>query len=280
MAGHVSADIGAEAPAVRLAPRDGVVAGFTGRDFGNTSLRLGGGDPTAARRALGPVAGVPAGAVVLMEQVHGAGVSRVSRGDAGRGVADQADAVPGVDALVTTDAGVALAVLTADCVPVLLAGDGVVGAAHAGRAGLLAGVLERTVEEMAGCGAPPGSLTALVGPAIGGCCYEVPEELAQQAVARVPELAARTRWGSASLDLPRGTAAVLRDAGVGRVGVIEACTRCAPHHWFSHRAATDGRAPAGAEGRQASVIAFGVEQPVVAPSGDAPGLRLSPQWLS
>ena len=280
MAGHVSAGIGAEAPAVRLAPRDGVAAGFTGREFGNASLLLGGGDPAAARRALGPLVGAPDGAVVLMEQVHGAEVARVSRDDAGRGVDRQADAVPGVDALVTTDPGLALAVLTADCVPVLLAGDGVVGAAHAGRAGLLAGVVERTVEEMARCGAPAASLTAVIGPAIGGCCYEVPTELARQAVARIPELAARTRWGSASLDLPRGVAAVLRGAGVGRVGLIEACTRCAPHRWFSHRAATDGRAPAGAEGRQAAVIALGGGQPVAAANGDAPGLRLSPQWLS
>lgn len=241
---------------ITLAPVAGTAAAFTGRAHGNVSFLVGGGDPAAARRALGPSAGTDPGDAVFMEQVHGSGVAVVTRAQAGSGLAAHADAVPSVDALVTAEPGVALVVLTADCVPVLLASRGVVGAVHAGRAGLPAGVIEAALGEMERLGAPAGSVTAVIGPAIGGCCYEVPDALARQAGERIGELTARTTWATPSLDLPAGAAAVLRRAGVARIGVVGGCTRCDPERWFSHRAVTDGREPAGQEGRQASVVAL------------------------
>ena len=263
--------------ALTLAPVAGTAAAFTGRAHGNVSYLVGGGDPAAARRALGPLAGTGPGDAVFMEQVHGAGVAVVTRAQAGSGLEGHAGAVPGVDALVTVEPGLALVALTADCVPVLLASPGVVGAVHAGRAGLLAGVIEAALDAMERLGAPAASVTAVIGPAIGGCCYEVPDALARDAAERIGELTARTTWGTPSLDLPGGAASVLRRAGVARVGAIGACTRCAPERWFSHRAVTDGREPGGQEGRQASVVALA---PARAPGAAPASLPGEFAWLS
>lgn len=263
-------------PALRLAPRAGVRAAFTGRRQGNVSLLVGGGDATAARRSLGDVIGLPAGRTVFMEQVHGAAVGVVGAADAGRGLVQHADAVPGVDALVTTEPELALAVLTADCVPVLLVGDRAVGAAHAGRRGLLDGVVEASVAALCDLGERPEHLIALIGPAVGACCYELPEHEAEAAAAVLPQLRGRTAWGSPSLDLAAGTDAVLRRAGVRRRAAVRACTRCGAADWFSHRAATDGREPRAEPGRQAAVVALTAAE--AAP--EAQGLPSGMHWLA
>jgi hypothetical protein len=85
----------------------------------------------------------------------------------------------GVDAAVTALPGRVLAVQSADCVPVLLAGPGAIGVAHAGRAGVLQGVIPAVVAALRQL-AQPGPLRAVLGPAIGGCCYEVPAELRER----------------------------------------------------------------------------------------------------
>lgn len=166
--------------------------------------------------------------VHFMRQVHGAQVGVVTA-ETVRG-AELRD----VDALVTREPGRALAVQVADCVPVLLATDaGPVAAVHAGRRGLVAGVVPAAVAAMGGLGAPPDTLHALVGPAIGGCCYEVDAELQRDVVARHPAAAATTTWGTPSLDLPAAVQRQLEDAGVAltRYGGCSACTGS----WFSHR---------------------------------------------
>jgi YfiH family protein len=156
--------------------------------------------------------------------VHGTTVARVPpEGEAGFA---EADAEPEADALVTTCVGVPLGVLVADCLPVLLADPEacVAAVAHAGRRGLLAGVLARVVEAMAALGARRESIRASVGPAAGGCCYEVPSEMHQEAVAALPELRATTTWGTPSLDLRAGAVARLRALGVASVTTAGGCT--------------------------------------------------------
>jgi YfiH family protein len=217
----------------------GARALFGGRGLGNASLVVGAGGGDGRRRALGR-AGLRPSDAVFMEQVHGGGVARVGRADRGRGERDHRTAVPGVDALVTTDTDVALVVLTADCVPVLLVAPGGVGAVHAGRRGVQAGVVAAAVAALAAAGPPPSSMTALVGPAIGACCYEVPAGLAEEVVAEVPAARATTRWGAPALDLPAAVAGQLEQAGVGRVEDWWACTRCHAQRWFSHRATAAG----------------------------------------
>src|SRR4051794_35407022 len=138
-------------------------------------------DPAAVAANRARVArelGVPEDRLVWMSQVHGTGVAVVDQPQPGP-VAD-------VDALVTATSGLVLCVLVADCVPVLLADRvaGVVAAVHAGREGVRQGVLPATLSAMASLGARARHVTALLGPAVCGACYEVPAAM-QRDVARV-----------------------------------------------------------------------------------------------
>lgn len=178
----------------------------------------------------------------FLQQVHGTTVVVVS--DPPRvGAPD----VPDADAVVTTTPGLGVAVLAADCVPVLL-GDpqaGVVGAAHAGRKGAAAGVLDTTVAAMTDLGARADRLEVLLGPAVCGRCYEVPAALRDEVEAVLPGSASRTRTGTAGLDLRAGLTRRLAALGVTRVGTDPRCTMEDPD-LFSHR--RDGRC-----GRQAAI---------------------------
>ncbi|MDR1834167.1 MAG: polyphenol oxidase family protein [Propionibacteriaceae bacterium] len=176
---------------------------------------------------------------VTTAQVHGTQVLDVdaaflSRWHPGSEVGDD---IPGqarlarADAMVTAERGVALAIRIADCVPVLFAAPGVVGAAHAGRVGLLAGVLDAAVAAMRRHGA--GAITAWIGPHICGRCYEVPEVMATDAWACIPATKARTRSGTPAIDLGAGVAAELERLGC-QVAGDSPCTFETPS-LFSHR---------------------------------------------
>ena len=183
----------------------------------------------ANRELVARAAGLDDDALVFAQQVHGAGVAVVDR-PSGAGV-------PGVDALVTATPGLGLVVLAADCLPVLLAdtGAGVVAAAHAGRQGLLAGVLEATLAQMQALGASPATTTAVIGPAACGGCYEVPQEMADDAERRIPGSRSCTRQRTPSVDLTAGARTVLERAGVGAVTAVGGCTLEQPDRWFSYR---------------------------------------------
>jgi YfiH family protein len=177
--------------------------------------------------------------VVRMRQVHGAHVQVVdqawlsSRPDARVRRAPDASGLPDVDGLVTALPQVALLVRAADCVPVLLADVGrqVVGAAHAGRRGLVTGIVPATVARMRALGAQ--DLVAWIGPHICGRCYEVPAPMREEVAAAVPESSAETSWSTPALDLGAGVTAQLRDAGAEVVDASR-CTREGDDLW-SHR---------------------------------------------
>lgn len=198
-------------------------------------LNLGGhvGDDPARvagnRVLLAEALAVPADHLVFMTQVHGTAV----------GVVDAAVPVghaPAADALVTSQPGLALVVLVADCAPVLLSDPaaGVVAVAHAGRRGMAAGIVAATVEAMRDLGAQPGSTAALVGPAICGRCYEVPPELQGEVAALEPAARSTTRSGTAGLDIRAGVVAQLHRAGVASVEVDPTCT-AESEQLYSHR---------------------------------------------
>lgn len=207
-----------------------------------TVLSLGGAHGAAGRPAgialVEADLGVP---LAVVRQVHGADVIVVDERT------DLAElATRSADALVTTRAGVGLAVRVADCVPVLLAdaAAGVVGAAHAGRVGLAGGVLQATVAALRSAGAE--TITAWIGPHICGRCYEVPEAMAAQVDAAVPGSRCRTTLGTAGLDLGAGARGVLEGLGVS-VADVSRCTLESPG-LHSHRR------DAAAAGRQAGII--------------------------
>ncbi|HEX8004264.1 MAG TPA: peptidoglycan editing factor PgeF [Mycobacteriales bacterium] len=219
---------------LRVAFPPHAAAAFTTRAEGNVATHVGD-DPAAVdarRRAVAETLGVAG--VAWCEQVHGNAVA----------VATGAATYPACAALVTTEPGLALAVMAADCVPVLLMADGAVGAAHAGRRGLVAGVVERTLAAVRERGA--GDVRAVVGPAIGACCYAVGDDVAAEVTAALPVTRATTPDGRTSLDLVAGVREVLAREGVDAT-VVGGCTAHLPDLFFSYRRD-------GATGRHAGIV--------------------------
>ncbi|PWI18937.1 peptidoglycan editing factor PgeF [Streptomyces sp. Act143] len=205
-------------------------------------LNLGGavGDDADAVRANRELAakslGIDPARVVWMNQVHGADVQVVSSPWGDR-------PVPEVDAVVTAERGLALAVLTADCTPVLLADPvaGVVAAAHAGRPGMIAGVVPAAVRAMTGLGADPARIVARTGPAVCGRCYEVPEEMRADVAAVEPAAYAETSWGTPAVDVTAGVHAQLDRLGVRDREQSPVCTLESGDHFSYRRERTTGR---------------------------------------
>jgi YfiH family protein len=163
--------------------------------------------------------------VAWAKQIHSARVLPVAGpGECGEG-----------DALTTDRPGLALSVVTADCVPVLLAGppgDPRIAAVHAGWRGIASGIIPATLQAL---GSPKG-WTAWIGPAIGPCCYEVGDEVAEQvAAASTPEAVVQHPGGRPHLDLVRAAAHQLEAAGVGDIRVLPLCTRCEEARLSSYR---------------------------------------------
>jgi YfiH family protein len=174
--------------------------------------------------------------VVWMNQVHGAEAVVVSAPWGER-------PVPQVDALVTAERGLALAVLTADCTPVLLADPvaGIAAAAHAGRPGMVAGVVPAALRAMTELGADPARIVARTGPAVCGKCYEVPEEMRADVAAVEPAAHAETSWGTPSVDVTAGVHAQLDRLGVRDRQQSPVCTLESGDHFSYRRDRTTGR---------------------------------------
>ena len=230
----------------RQALGGGVFAAFSGRSgvfsagpYESLNLGLRVGDDAAAvaanRAALAAACGVAAADLGWMHQVHGSEVCYL-----GAGIAQP----PGpVDAIFTDVPGRPLCVQVADCVPVLVADpvSRLVGAAHAGREGLVAGVVPALITAMTAAGARPARMRALTGPSICGGCYEVPPELQERVSATVPEARCQTLDGTAGLDIAAGVRAQLAAAGVGWFRSVPRCTKESGDLYSYRRDGTTGR---------------------------------------
>ncbi len=255
-------------PFATAAALAGTRHGFCGRAGGVStgifaSLNTGLGssdDPTAVaanrRRAAAAVA--PGAALVTVHQVHSAiaVVADAALADPAAGDA-RAVARPHADALVTTDPGLVLGVLAADCAPVLFAdvAAGVVGAAHAGWKGALYGVLPATVAAMVALGAQHDRIAAAVGPCIAQASYEVRDAYVDPFVAVDPAFArffAAGRPGHCHFDLEGFVAAQLAAAGVTRVERLGRDTYA--EDYFSYRRSVHANEPD--YGRNLSLIAL------------------------
>jgi YfiH family protein len=193
-------------------------------------------DPTAVQRnreILADTIRHPLDAVVQTRQVHGDRVERIAtRRETGT-------LPPDADGQATTQADLALLVLTADCLPVALVGRQAVAMLHAGWRGLASGILAEGVRAVRELG-DDGPLQAAIGPGAGGCCYEVGDEV---------RTAFGTQDGGRKLDLKAIARRELEAAGVEDIHDAGLCTLCAdPELFFSHR--RDG----GVTGRQAGVV--------------------------
>jgi polyphenol oxidase len=220
---------------------------FTDRHGGTSvapydSANLGGhvgDDPTAVaanRARLAEQLDIPATAVRYMDQVHGDTVTVVDH-------AATRSPAGGSDAIVTATPGVALAVLVADCVPVLMADPhaGVVAAVHAGRPGVRNGIALRALDAMVALGADPGVVTAWLGPSVCPACYEVPEEMRADVAGAAPAAWSTSRTGTPALDLRAGLAGVLAGRGV-TVEAVGPCTAESHDHFSYRRDGVTGRA--------------------------------------
>ncbi|QNP73220.1 peptidoglycan editing factor PgeF [Streptomyces roseirectus] len=205
-------------------------------------LNLGGavGDDPAAvltnRELAAKSLGLDPADVVWMNQVHGADVQVVSEPWGTK-------PVPEVDAIVTARPGLALAVLTADCVPVLLADPvaGVAAAAHAGRPGMVKGVVPAAVRAMIELGAEPARIVARTGPAVCGRCYEVPADMRAEVAALEPAAYAETSWGTPAVDVAAGAHAQLDALGVRDRAQSPVCTLESHDHFSYRRDRSTGR---------------------------------------
>ncbi|WP_462417333.1 purine nucleoside phosphorylase YfiH/LACC1 family protein [Kytococcus sp. Marseille-QA3725] len=222
-------------------PGQGAMAGFNlGDHVGDDAGRV-----TAHRRAVARGLGVGLDDLHWMNQVHGADVRVVDVESSGYTPAGS-HMLPEGDGLVIdsaeryaagTEPGAAL-VVVADCTPVLLVDRvrGLCAVAHAGRPGMQAGVVGRTVEAMRSRGAQ--RLEAVVGPSVCGRCYEVPALMREEALAAEPVVAGRTSWGTPSIDVAVGVVEQLARADVLLREWVGGCTVEDPD-LFSYR--RDGR---------------------------------------
>jgi len=220
----------------------GITHGFFTREGGVStgiyaSLNCGGGsgddrNAVAENRArAAAMLGVARDALATNHQVHGIEVTTLVRPIGG--------GRPRADAMVTRERGLALGILTADCVPVLFADSkaGVIGAAHAGWRGALGGVLEATVRAMAALGADPARIRSGLGPAIAPASYEVGPEFPAPFLARNP---ASARFFAAAdarfrFDLPGYVRARLAALGLAAIGSTGGDTAAEPQRFFSYR---------------------------------------------
>jgi len=202
-----------------------------------------GDDPAAVdanRRRLAREIGVEPDHLVWMEQIHSRNVTVVTE--------PTDEVIPATDALVTTVPGLALATLSADCVPVLLSDEeaGVIAAVHAGRIGARIGIVPRVLAEMVRQGADVSRIGAFLGPAASGRQYEVPAAMRADVEKHLPGSATRTEKGTPGLDLRAGLRKQLLAAGVSGVAEDPRCT-IEDRALFSHRRES-------LTGRQAAVI--------------------------
>jgi YfiH family protein len=223
--------------------------GASAGPYASLNLGLHVGDASANvlenRRRVAMALGADPGDFVFCNQAHGRQVAVVTADDRGKGARRLDDAIAQTDALVTKDAGVVLAVMVADCVPIVLYDPvaHVLGCVHAGWRGTVARVSEAAVEAMRSLGAHPGSVIAGLGPAVAPERYQVGAEVAEAAERGLGDAASQVirpdGAGKWLFDLWAANRLVLHDAGVAEehIAVAAMPTGPTPGLFFSDREA-------------------------------------------
>jgi YfiH family protein len=225
---------------------DGLLHGFIGRRGGksvgpyaglNASYRVGDDAKTVSQNVcdMKQVVCIHDGRIITMKQVHGDHIIEVKD----RNIKEVGEA----DGMLTREKDAFLAVLTADCVPVLFAAPEkkIAAVVHAGWRGSLAGIAAKMVQLLESqYGLSPDALEAALGPAIGSCCYEVKEDVSQPLLEQWGEFAkpcVENRSGDTYLDLRRLNRVILEQAGVPskQIYKVGPCTCCSPDDFFSYR---------------------------------------------
>jgi len=214
--------------------------GFSSNEFQSLNLASHVGDEAivveANRELLARELGIKRSDLFFMRQVHGSKVAEIDESSSHL-------QEPEADALFTKRSGIALAVLTADCIPLLLSSPSAIAAVHIGRKGLVAGVVEATLERFESYGIVPSEISASLGASICGNCYQVSLEIYRQVVNQIGKCA--TDEEKRCLDLEAGVISILKERGI----VWSSTGQCSKHSpgYFSYR--RDAKT-----GRQAGVI--------------------------
>ncbi|GAB7387648.1 peptidoglycan editing factor PgeF [Bacillaceae bacterium] len=246
-----------------------VVAGFTTRRGGcseppfhglNCALHVGD-DPEKVRKNRETVcrrAGFPFEGWTCAEQVHGSKIREVTREERGAGRLGQGEAIAGTDGLYTRERGIFLTSFYADCVPLYFYDPlrRIVGIAHAGWRGTVAGIGPRMVQEWwERFGSRPEQIRVAIGPSIAGCCYEVDALVADPVRRFVPgwqEVLIPKENGKYMLDLRKANGNLLQKAGIRQehIEISTYCTSCRNDLFFSYRKEK------GRTGRMAAFVAL------------------------
>lgn len=190
-------------------------------------------------------------------QVHGNQVAIVDRRTAGSGALDLADALSGIDAMVTNLPGISLGIMVADCLPILIYDPKhqAIGAVHAGWRGTLSKLAAKTITVMGEeFSTKPSDCQVTIGPGIGACCFQVKSDVIAAFQDQLPQVLQDClvyRDGTSFLDLYQANSLILQGIGViGKniLGDSTSCTMCEQNLFFSYRGA------GGVTGRQAGVI--------------------------
>lgn len=174
--------------------------------------------------------------LIIPTQIHSASVATITH------LPVDPEDINGVDALVTNLSGVAIAINTADCVPIVMADpeSGVIAAAHSGWRGTIAGIAERTIEAMTSLGADRNRIRVTIGPSICAKCFEVGQEVADQFIDLYGEQSHTViseNYPRPHVDLIRAITLSLTKAGVKPDHIVLSgiCPRCNPNDYFSAR---------------------------------------------
>jgi YfiH family protein len=205
------------------------VGGVSEAPYDSLNLTIGTGDDRARveenRRLACKAVGVPAATLAFNRQVHSPTVHKARAGTRGE---------PG-DGLWSDEQGLSMLAMSADCLPIAVVrseGPPALAVLHAGWRGLAEGVVAAGVSALRSSSSDGPALAAIIGPAIGPCCYEVGREVSELFDADLTE--------DGKLDLWSAAERALANAGVERIERVDLCTRCNPELFFSHR--RDGRA--------------------------------------
>ena len=222
-------------------------------------------DAWAMRQLWAQAIGFDIHQMVNVGQVHGNTILRAYATDAGKGAAPGDEVIGYADGLITDTPGVMLSTMGADCQPILLVDPErpAIGAIHAGWRGTVADIAGNAVRAMQQeFGSDPATIRAYLGPAIGGCCNEVGDEVIdawrEQAkdLGPLADLAVTRPVVKQHFDVPRANALLLQRVGVlpEHIELSPICTKCETDEWFSHR----GHGPTA--GRQAAFISIRVAE--------------------
>lgn len=209
--------------------------GFTSTAAGNMSMTVLAQSETVQniannRREIERKLGISPGTTRFVSQTHSTTV--LTAGDSGWA---QQDTIGEGDAIISPDGTDPIAILVADCLPIAFTTNyGPTAIAHAGRVGLLGGILQNTVEHLRAYDDDgTGKIQAIIGPGICGQCYEVPEAMRSEVSREYPEIASVSSWGTASLDLPTTAERILQEANI-EVHRVAECTYT-NQQLYSHR---------------------------------------------